>query len=101
MAKATVTLSDLNGEVKRLNKKYCKNTKNHLVVDKNKLGYSVNLTGKPDKRFKDGRHKRKGSLGSGQVRVSGYYSGTKREVKNRLLQNEKDGTLRRIIKKRG
>lgn len=101
MAKATVTLSDLNNEVKRLNKKYCRNTKNHLVIDKNGYGYSVNLTGKPDRRYKDGRHLRKGSLGSGQVRVSGYYSGTKSEVKSRLLENERDGTLKRIIKKRG
>ena len=34
MAK-TVALGDLNKEVDRLNKKYCKNTKNYLKVGKN------------------------------------------------------------------
>lgn len=92
--------SDLQQVVTRLNRKYCKSTKNHLVIDKSGFGYSVNLTGKQDKRYKRFRT-RKGSLGTAQVRVSGYYSGTKSEIKNRLLQNEKDGTLRRIIKKRG
>lgn len=95
-----ITKSDLQKEVSRLNRKYCKNKKNHLVIDKNGFGYSVNLTGKQDKRFKRFRT-RKGSLGTSQVRVSGYYSGTSREIKNRLLANEKDGSLRRIIRKRG
>ena len=94
------TKQDLQKEVNRLNRKYCKNTKNHLVIDKNGFGYSVNLTGKQDKRYKRFRT-RKGSLGTAQVRVSGYYSGTKSEVKQRLLKNERDGSLRRIIRKRG
>ena len=97
---ARTTKADLQREVTRLNRKYCKNKKNHLVIDKNGFGYSVNLTGKPDKRYKRFRT-RKGSLGTAQVRVSGYYSGTSGEVKKRLLANEKDGTLRRIIRKRG
>ena len=94
------TKQDLQKEVNRLNRKYCKNTKNHLVIDKNGFGYSVNLTGKQDKRYKR-FSTRKGSLGTAQVRVSGYYSGTKSEVKQRLLKNERDGSLRRIIRKRG
>lgn len=98
MAKNVTTVGDLNREVNRLNKKYCKNTRNHLVVGKNGNGYSVNLTGKPDKRYKGSWHRLKGSMGTSEARVSGYYSGTKSEVKTRLLQNEKDGTLKRIIK---
>lgn len=97
---ARTTKADLQREVSRLNRKYCKNTKNHLIIDKNGFGYSVNLTGKPDKRYKRFRT-RKGSLGTAQVRVSGYYSGTPREVKERLLRNERDGSIRRIVRKRG
>lgn len=93
--------SDLNSEVARLNNKYCKRTKNHLVIDHNGYGYSVNLTGKPDRRSKKKRKTLKGSLGTAQVRVSGYYSGTKKQVLARLQQNEEDGTLKRIIRKRG
>ena len=97
MAK-TVTLSDLNSEVDRLNKKYCKNTKNHIVVDKNGYGYSMNLTGKTYKRGKK-RFWKKGSIGSGQVRLTGLGK-TKRETLERIRFEEETGNLKRIIRKR-
>jgi hypothetical protein len=92
------TLSDLNKEVDRLNKKYCKNTKNHLVVGKNGYGYSVNLTGKTYKRGKK-THWRKGSIGSGEVRMTGLGK-TKSETIDRIRQEERSGNLKRVIRKR-
>lgn len=97
MAK-TVTLSDLNSEVDRLNKKYCKNTKNHLKVEKNGYGYSVNLTGKTYKRGKK-TFWRKGSIGSGEVRLTGLGK-TKAETIQRIREEERSGNLKRIIRRR-
>ena len=95
MAK-TVTLSDLNQEVDRLNKKYCKNTKNHLVIGKNGYGYSVNLTGKTYMRGKK-RFLKKGA--SGEVRLTGLGK-TKRETLERIRSEEQSGNLKRIIRRR-
>lgn len=97
MAK-TVTLGDLNNEVDRLNKKYCKNTKNHLKVGKNGYGYSVNLTGKTYKRGKK-TFWRKGSIGSGEVRLTGLGK-TKAETIQRIREEERSGNLKRIIQRR-
>lgn len=97
MAK-TVTLSDLNSEVDRLNKKYCKNTKNHLKVGKNGYGYSVNLTGKTYKRGKK-TFWRKGSIGSGEVRLTGLGK-TKAETIQRIREEERSGNLKRLIRRR-
>ena len=43
----TVTLGDLNKEVDYLNKKYCKNTKNHLKSFKRHRRIRVKKTRKP------------------------------------------------------
>lgn len=93
-----VTLGDLNTEVDRLNKKYCKNTKNHLRVGHNGYGYSINLTGKTYKRGKK-THWKKGSLGSGEVRLTGLGK-TKRETIERIRSEEKSGNLKRTIRRR-
>jgi len=55
------TKKDLQMEVDRLNAKYCKNTKNHLVISKNIGGYAVELEGKYYKRGNK-YFKRKGSI---------------------------------------
>lgn len=55
---------DLYDLVNKLNKKYCKNTKNELTVNEAYGGYCVGLTGKKYKRGKK-IFSRKGSLGSG------------------------------------
>lgn len=97
MAK-TVTLGDLNKEVDRLNKKYCKNTKNTLRVGHNGYGYSVNLTGKTYKRGKKTFWK-KGSIGSSEVRLTGLGK-TKKQTLEKIRRDEKSGELKRIIRRR-
>lgn len=98
MKRQSVTLSDLNQEVDRLNKKYCKNTKNHLVIGKNGYGYSVNLTGKTYKRGKKHLWK-KGSIGSGEVRLTGLGK-TKKETLERIRSEEQSGHLKHVIRRR-
>lgn len=44
------TKKDLQDAVKYFNNKYCKNTKNHLVISQAYGGYCVGLTGKRNKR---------------------------------------------------
>lgn len=94
----TTTLSDLQREVDQLNKKHCKNTKNHLVIGKNGYGYSVNLTGKTYKRGKK-THWRKGSIGSSEVRLTGLGK-TKKDTLARIREEDKSGNLKRIIRRR-
>ena len=89
------TKKDLQAEIKRLNAKYCKNTKNKLDISQAYGGYEVVLTGK---RFKNNPRKwRKGSLGSGQSSVTcGHDSATK--TLNSLYKAESKGWLRSSIK---
>lgn len=71
------TKKDLCREVERLNDKYCKNTKNHLVVGEAYGGYEVQLRGKEYKRGKK-TFRRKGSM-SGAIAIGnqGYDTATK------------------------
>lgn len=91
------TKKDLQNEVKRLNQKYCKNTKNCLVVDGAYGGYSIGLVGKRDKRFKKYFKRVKGSIpGMATVGVYGYESASKTLAK--LNKVESSGRLKRDIK---
>ena len=66
------TKKDLERYVKELNNKYCKNTKNHLVINQAYGGYEVNLTGKTYKKGNKICY-RKGSLGSGCSTIGNQY----------------------------
>lgn len=93
------TKKDLEYEVKRLNERYCKNTKNHLVIKQAFGGYSVMLTGKTYKRGKK-TFWRKGSLGSGGVNVGNGYHDTATNTLNGLYKAEARGWLQKDIRYR-
>lgn len=68
------TKRDLEAEVERLNKKYCKSGKNEFAINQAYGGYEVVLTGK---KRKNGEPV-KGSLGTGVVSITdGHDTATK------------------------
>ncbi len=88
------TFRDLKDEVSRLNRKYCKNTKNYLDIDRAYGGYQIVLTGK---RCKNKPKWRKNSLGSGCASVTtGYPSATK--ALSDLYRADSRGWLRSSIR---
>jgi len=89
------TKKDLQAEVRRLNAKYCKNTKNKLDISQAYGGYQVVLTGKKHKN--NPRKWRKGSLGSAQSNVT-YGHDTATKTLNSLYQADSKGWLRSSIK---
>ncbi len=85
--------SDLKDEVKRLNDKYCKNSKNELVINRAYGGFEVLLkakTGKNGKKLKSG-------LGSGAVSIT-YGHDTSLNTLNSLYKSESRGWLQSTIK---
>lgn len=89
--------ADLKREVERLNKKYCKNTKNELMVSGAYGGVKVNLTGKEYKRGKK-THWYKGSLGSGQADITYGYTSPKATL-FKLYEADSKGWLKSSIKR--
>ena len=87
------TRTELFAEVKRLNSKYCKNTKNKLVVDRAYGGYQVGLTGK---RYKNNSHKWRG-IGSGMASVTTSHQSATRTL-NDLYASDSKGYLKSKIK---
>ena len=93
------TKKDLQEHVKHLNEKYCKNTKNKLVISQAYGGYSVVLTGKTYKRGKKTFY-RKHSLGSAVVGVGNDWHDTATNTLNGLYKAESRGWLQSQIKYR-
>lgn len=89
------TKKDLQNEIKRLNVKYCKNTKNKIDIDQAYGGYQVVLTGK---KFKNNTKKYyKNSLGSGCASLT-YGYGTATNALNDLYKSESKGWLKSSIR---
>ena len=94
---AKVTKKELQAVVDDYNKRYCKKTKNELVLTGAYGGYGIRLTGKKDKRCKKTVRWRKGSLRSGQTDVTyGYQSPSK--VLDEFHGIVRTGGLKRKIK---
>ncbi len=91
------TKKDLQNEVNRLNAKYCKNTKNHLVIDKDYgCDFSVGLTGKTYKRGNK-IYYRKDSLGSFCASIgTGYYK-TATDALSALYKADARGWIKNSI----
>ena len=87
-----ITRKDLQYEVDRLNKKYCKNTKHKLSVQGAYGGYQVQLTGK---RRKDGKGYR-GYLRSGVSSMTYGFRSAKDTLFD-LYANDSQGYLKRRI----
>ena len=87
------TRKDVRMEVARLNKKYCKGTKNKLALSCAYGGCSVVLTGKQKKR--GGYYK--GSLQSGAAHVTYGYLSAKETLFN-LYKADSTGDLKKEIK---
>ena len=94
MAKMTKNRAELESEVERLNRKYCKNTKNHLRVAGAYGGVKVELTGKSYKRGKKWHWR---GIGSGSETVTDGYRAPK-EVLFDLYKKDSKGSLQRQIK---
>lgn len=90
------TKKDLCREVARLNDKYCKNTKNHLVVGEAYGGYEVQLRGKEYKRGKK-TFRRKGSL-SGAVSIGNQYHDTATKTLEGLCKADSRGWVKNQIR---
>ena len=91
------TKRDLQNYVNELNKKYCKNTKNELVIHQAYGGYSVELTGKT---YKHGNRTywRKGSIGSGCASVGNDYHDTATNTLNALYKADSRGWVKSTIR---
>ena len=89
------TRKDLENCVDFLNKKYCKNTKNHLVISRAYGGYSVDLTGKRNKRT--GRWL-KGSIGSGHANIGNPYHDTASKTIQGLYNADSRGYIKSAIR---
>ncbi len=91
------TKKDLQNEVNRLNAKYCKNTKNHLVIHEAYGGYAVELTGKTYKRGNK-IYYRKGSLGSGCSDIGNSYHDTATNTLSGLYKADARGWIKNSIR---
>ena len=89
------TKRDLKNYVDYLNDKYCKNTKNHLEISQAYGGYSVELTGKTNKRT--GRPL-KGSLGYASSYVGNQYHDTSTNTIRGLSMADSRGWIKSAIK---
>ena len=90
-----VTKKDLYAAVAEYNNRFCKHTKNELMVSGAYGGYGINLTGKRDKRYKSPKW-RKGSLRSGQTNITYGYDSA-RNVLTALHNEARSGNLKRKI----
>ncbi len=90
------TKKDLQREVDRLNEKYCKNTKNHLVVSEAYGGYAVELEGKYYKRGNK-FFKRKGAM-SGAASIGNDYHDTATKTLASLLKADSKGWVKNSIR---
>lgn len=90
------TKKDLENEVKRLNEKYCKNTKNHLVISRANGGYSVGLTGKFVK--KGGKWVKKKHSMSGMADIGNSWHDTANNTLNGLYKADAKGWIKETIK---
>ena len=91
------TKKDLQCVVSDLNNKYCKNTKNHLVINQAYGGYSVLLTGKTYKR--GGKtHYRKDSLRSAAINIGNSYHDTATKTIEGLYKADSRGWIKHEIK---
>ncbi len=86
---------ELFREVERLNKKYCKYTKNKLTVGKAYGGYSVDLIAKEYRR--NGHTHYRGGLGTGCATITYGYRPAKETLFN-LYREESQGYLKNKIK---
>ena len=90
------TKKDLFNAVARLNNKYCKNTKNHLVVHQSYNGYSVELTGKDYMRGNKW-HRVKGSM-SGSVGIGNQWHDTATNTLRSLYEADSRGWIRNAVR---
>lgn len=90
------TKQDLQKEVARLNRKYAKNQKNELQIHRAYGGYTVELTGKTDKRSK--KHKlRKGAM-HGSAPVGNQYHDSASNTIRGLKNAEERGWIKSAFK---
>lgn len=80
----------LQSEVNRLNEKYCKNTKNHLVVDVGNGGKAVKIEGK---KRSDGKGYR--GVGKNGIQLTGHESQS--ETLKELWRRDSKGWLKNDI----
>lgn len=81
-------------EVNRLNSKYCKNTKNHLVISRAYGGYAVELTGKRNKRT---HRLLKGAM-SGSAGIGNQYYDTATNTLSSLYMADRRGWVKSSVK---
>ena len=89
-------LKDLQFEVDFINNKYCKNTKNHLVIGKENGAYVVGLAGKKVKHGNDVSYC-KGSLGSRFHQITPYDNASNTILD--LYKKDSHGLLKYVIQK--
>ncbi len=87
-----VTKKDLQVEVDRLNNKYCKNTKNHFVINEKDSGFMVGMTGK-DVKIGKKIYKVKGSLSNRFGSIGNTYHTTASKTLEGVRNAEKRGWL--------
>lgn len=92
-----ITKKDLQNHVDHLNNKYCKNTKNKLVIHQAYGGYQVMLTGKTYNRGNKTFY-RKGSLRSSGVEIGNTWHDSAKNTLVGLYKAESKGWLQSQIK---
>ncbi len=90
----TKSRQELESEVSRLNRKYCKNTKNKLKVSGAYGGTKVELTGK---EYKRGKKRFWRGIGSGAESVTDGYKSPK-ETLFGLYRKDSNGSLKEQIR---
>ena len=90
----SITRKHLENVVDDLNRTLCKRSKNELIVVGAYGGYRVRLTGKRDKRTKNGY--RKGSLRSGQTNITYGYQSSAKTIDD-LYATVRSGSLKRTL----
>lgn len=91
------TKKDLQIYVNELNGRYCKNTKNYLVISQAYGGYCVELTGKTYYRGKK-LHYKKGSMGSSAADIGNPYHDTATKTLESLYKADARGWILSTIK---
>lgn len=90
------TYKELKEDVEFLNNKFCKNSKNELIVRRAYGGYRVELTGKQDKRYKKKYKTLKGSIGTGSTEVTRGFD-TASKTKTELWEKARSGAIKRKV----
>lgn len=91
------TKKDLEREVSRLNNKFFKNDKEHLVINGAYGGYMVGITGRKSKSKKHG-YKTLKWTSSGLDTVGNGYHDTASKTIDGLLKAENNGSIKRKAK---